>query len=211
MKPPIIPTELEELTERKTTLSEGQEFEAKRFSDCTFEGKTSVIKFEGVVLQKCNLTATHVKRFELTDVTAHDCLLFGANWDGVSMHRIEFDKSMMSGIVLSDALAKNIIFKNCKLDLSNFRFSKFQGVKFIDCYLKEADFMGANLKGVMFENCDLDEAEFSGANLDKTDFRTSKIAGMKGTASMKGAIIDTTQLIDLSFPLARDIGIKIMD
>jgi uncharacterized protein YjbI with pentapeptide repeats len=102
-------------------------------------------------------------------------------------------------------------FENCKLDLANFRFTKFKNVRFVDCILDKADFYQSELKSVVFERCTLNETEFSQAKFDKADFRTSDIAGIKGVESMKGAIISSAQLIYIAPLLVAQLGIIVED
>ena len=76
--------------------------------------------------------------------------------------------------------------------------AKFKNAVFEDCVLDEADFYQADLTGTIFSGCVLNAAQFQGTKLLKTDFRSSKIEGIKvDPMSIKGAIIDPAQAIDL--------------
>ncbi len=84
--------------------------------------------------------------------------------------------------------------------------SKFKNVAFEHCILEEADFYGADLNGNIFTDSDLTKAEMSASKLKNVDFRTSKISGLGlNIESLKGAIIDPSQINDLAWLL----GVKI--
>ncbi len=84
-------------------------------------------------------------------------------------------------------------------------------VRFAGCDLTESDFYHARLTHVAFEDCMMDKSEFSGATLDKVDFRTSDVSNLRGVFSLRGAIIDSSQLIALGPLLAAQVGINVID
>ena len=65
----------------------------------------------------------------------------------------------------AEGFLRDIVFRDCALQLAKFRFATCKAVRFEDCILEEADFQGADLAGVVFRNCDLRRAEMSGVTL----------------------------------------------
>jgi uncharacterized protein YjbI with pentapeptide repeats len=105
--------------------------------------------------------------------------------------------------------AEPLLLDECKLDLVNLRMSTIENVVFLGCSLRETDFHGAKLRSVRFAKCDLQEADFSQAILEMVDLRTSAVADIRGVGSIRGAIVDGSQLIDLAPLLATELGIRV--
>ncbi len=170
----------------------------------------------GQTLEQLKFLECHVKNFSLGQATVtdiritnskfEDCDLANAKCTKALAERTEFIKCRMTGFKSPEAVFKNVLFKNCQCKLSQFRFCKFKNVTFEHCILEEADFYGADLTGAVFSDCDLLKADFSSARMHETDLRTSKIAGISvNIESLKGAIIDVSQVNDLAWLL----GVKI--
>jgi uncharacterized protein YjbI with pentapeptide repeats len=163
------------------------------------------------VFENIELSGATLKKVSVTDCVFNNCLLFGNDLDGSWLRRIRFKSGMYSGIVLSDSTLTDILFTGVKLNLSNFRTSRFQRVEFDNCDLSEADFQGASFTAVSFKNCDLSGADFSHCKMTDVDMRNSKIASVKGLAGLRGATIDTAQLMSVAHGLAAEMGIKVDD
>ena len=104
------------------------------------------------------------------------------------------------------------MFKGCKLESVNFRASLFTDVAFEDCVLRDVDWTGSALTGVRFGGSALRGARFGRATLKKADFRgATELEIADGYESLKGAIIDTSQLIAIAPMLAAALGITVMD
>jgi len=159
------------------------------------------------VFENIELSGATLKK--VTDCVFNNCLLFGNDLDGSWLRRVRFKSGMYSGIVLSDSTLVDIAFIGLKMNLSNFRISRFQRVEFSNCDLTEADFQGASFTAVSFKNCDLSGADFSHCKMNDVDLRSSKIASVKGLAGLRGAKIDTAQLMSVAHELAAEMGIKV--
>lgn len=126
-----------------------------------------------------------------------------------SVLRSHFEQVRLTGTDLSRAALKDVAFVGCKLDLANFRFAKLERVKFIDCMLHETDFQGAGLTNVVFQNCQLEKVEFAQCNLKDVDARSSWLYNIRGWSSLRGLILDTSQLVTLGPELALELGLRI--
>jgi uncharacterized protein YjbI with pentapeptide repeats len=69
----------------------------------------------------------------------------------------------------------------------------------------------AQLSNVIFTNCDLTSADFSGAKITSADLRGNTLVSLKGVAGLKGATINTEQLISLMPEFAAALGIEVND
>lgn len=89
--------------------------------------------------------------------------------------------------------------------------AQIENVDFEDSVLRGADFQGARLRAVRFAGCQLLETDFTKAKLDRVDLRGSELAPAGSLLSMRGAIVDSIQLLELSRPLANELGIRVED
>ncbi|HSX33991.1 MAG TPA: pentapeptide repeat-containing protein [Candidatus Saccharimonadales bacterium] len=167
------------------------------------------VSLNGVVIDKGDFTGSKLPKASWIDCCLLDCQLAGAAIDDAGLHRIEFIQSRASGLTSTNSHLQDVHFRGCRLNLANFRFSHFKNVVFEDCDLAEADFAYAQLEHVQFRACTLTGSEFSGARLQQVDLRSSTVDGLKGVSSLKGATVDDTQLLTLSYPLAAEIGIRV--
>jgi uncharacterized protein YjbI with pentapeptide repeats len=72
-----------------------------------------------------------------------------------------------------------------------------------------ADFGGARLDRVRLTDGDLTAADFSNARATELDLRGSRLDGLEGIASLRGAIIGPEQLYGLAPGLATALGISV--
>jgi uncharacterized protein YjbI with pentapeptide repeats len=165
---------------------------------------------DSAVFENVEVSSSALKKMSVTDCVFNNCLLFGNDLDGSWLRRVRFKSGMYSGMVLSDSTLTDILFTGVKLNLSNFRSARFQRVEFKSCDLSEADFQGATFTAVSFKNCDLSRADFSNCKMKDVDLRSSKIASVRGLSGLRGAKIDTAQLISVAQGLAAEIGIVVL-
>ncbi len=202
-----IPQQLTRFT--GATLAGEQDLSGVLVEDADFSSTDlNAVSIEAAMLLRVSLETSKLKHFNLTDVYAEDCLMFGSDLDGSGWLRVEVKGGNFSGLIVSDASFEEVVFSNCKLNMANFRFSKLKSVTFVNCNLQEADFYAAHLSQARFEKCNLTGAHFGDAALSKVDLRTSNLTGLKGVMGLKGALVDTAQLISLAAVIAAEVGIE---
>ena len=136
--------------------------------------------------------------------------LAAARWYGRELRLETFAQCRMTGLEAAQIRAERLVFRDCRLDLANFRHATLRNVSFEDCVLDEADFGGADLSLTRFRGCSLLGVSFADARLTRVDLRGCALAPTTAR-SLRGAVISTTQLIDLGPQLAADFGIVIED
>ncbi len=129
--------------------------------------------------------------------------------DGGSLVRARLAGSRMTGFTVAKGLVKDVVFDECRMDLSAWRFTDFKAVRFDNCNLARADFTESNLSGAQFVGCDLTAAQFDRATMDGATFRRCVLAGIGGVMSWRGAVVGGADLIALSHTLAAAIGIRV--
>ena len=162
-------------------------------------------------LDRVGLTGARLRSLALTDVLAPGLEASGADWSGASLRRVAFTGARLGGLQLVEATAEDVVFRDCRLELSSFRGAKLRNVRFEGCILDEADFLAANLQAVRFDGCRLLRADFTSAKLARVDLRGSDLDPVGDVAGLRGATIDSLQLAGLAPLLARAAGIKVDD
>lgn len=166
---------------------------------------------EGSLLHKIDFSRTVIEKFDTKDCVLKDCNLTASSMADSSWHAVEIIGARCSGLQLQNSVFRNVVFKSCKLELVNFRFSKLENVIFEDCLIDDIDFYNATLKNVNFVSSDIENIAFSGAKLKSVDLTESRIISVKGVNSLKGATINYEQLIILAPYFAQAIGIIVKD
>ena len=77
------------------------------------------------------------------------------------------------------------------------------------CDLRAALLMESDLGEVRFADCDLRGLELFNSSLAGTDLRGNELDDLKGVACLRGATIDTPQLLALAPALAADVGLVV--
>jgi len=169
-------------------------------------------ELEGVALAPTALDHTDLRGLRLVDVSAERLAAASGDWRSASLLRVELREARLTGLDLGEARLREVRFRGCKLDYVNFRHAEIEYVSFEDCVLAQADFQGARLESVRFEGCQLAAADFTKATLTRVDLRGSELAGLGGSLlGLRGAVIDSLQLIDLAPQLAVELGIVVED
>ncbi|WP_433382039.1 pentapeptide repeat-containing protein [Actinoplanes sp. CA-142083] len=127
------------------------------------------------------------------------------------LERVGVTGSRMTGLAWNDGLLSDVTFTDCKVDLTNWRFARFDVVTFTDCNLAGADFTHADLRGATFTRCDLSRAQFHNASMEGARFRGCELQGIGGLTSWAGAIVHPDDLLALSYALAGALGITVSD
>jgi uncharacterized protein YjbI with pentapeptide repeats len=168
--------------------------------------------FRCATIRSSDLQKTSLPKLELMDVSLQHINASNGAWQSCSMFRTEIAGCRLTGIDLSASSFQEVLISDTSLELANFRFSRFKNVCFENCLLREADFQGADLQGVRFRNCDMRRAQLSSARLEGTDFRGSELEGLiVAPEHLRGAIIDTAQLMTLALSLTQAFGIVVRD
>ncbi|MDB5178683.1 MAG: pentapeptide repeat-containing protein [Patescibacteria group bacterium] len=167
--------------------------------------------FDVLRLAQPDLTATKLRESGWSDVQISGGQLGGLDLTNGAWRRVTVSGARLSGVVLVEAELRDVTFADAKLDLANLRFAKLTRVQFLRCQLTEADFAGAQLTDVSFTGCDLTASSFAGATLEDVDLRTSTLRDLHDLAGLRGATIDTEQLIGLAPELAETLGLKVAD
>ena len=200
------------LTAHEGGLEDEGHYDGVLFSGVTFAGlNADLSRFMECAFTDVTLDDVALRKARLSDVWLRDVRLLSADLAGSNWLDSTFIACSGAGIQAYDAGFQRVVFSECKLDSWNFRGATLRGVVFDRCLLRDTDFGGASLKQVTFPGCTLTRADFSRVTLDKVDFRGAELDITAGYESLRGAIMNTAQLMSIAPVLARQIGIVIKD
>jgi uncharacterized protein YjbI with pentapeptide repeats len=146
---------------------------------------------------------------DLSDAKIKDSLFNNVATFRSTVVRCIFSKTQMTGLQLPEGNFKHVVFKNCRMNLTNFRSSTFLNCVFEDCDLTEADLGGSSLTNVLFLNCQLAQADFSNCKNKRLEFEGCALSAINGINGLRGAAISNQNLIEIAALLAQDMNITV--
>jgi uncharacterized protein YjbI with pentapeptide repeats len=159
----------------------------------------SCVELSEVRLTKIALQGTNFTPISLTDVALDDSDLANAVWPKSSWQRVVVKQSRLLGIQCNEANISDVLFTDCNLQLSQFRFAEFERVRFERCDLTGGDFHGADLRHAVFDDCELKDVDFHEGNLSGADIRTSRSEGVRiGPDKLRGLVVSPMQAVQLA-------------
>jgi len=161
------------------------------------------------LLSKVDFTQVNVRRFDVPDCDFRACNFTASKFPEGSWHRVSIDGARCSGLQITNGTLKNVDFKNCKLEMVNFRFSHLENVAFENCVIDDVDFYDAKLKNVEFVNCTINKITFASARMMNVDISESTVDGINGIGSLRGVTMSYDQLMQLAPAFAAEAGIKV--
>jgi uncharacterized protein YjbI with pentapeptide repeats len=192
-------------------LLEGELSEVHLYDINAVKVTVLALDIDGVLLEKVGLLQAQLPRVTARDMVAKQCDFSSTTLVDGAFNRAEFINCRMTGVDFNKASVHDVLFRGCKLDMANFRFADVRRVQFVDCTFIESDFLGATLHDVRFESCTLEKVVFDQAKCKQVDLRTSQLVELSGWSSLKGAVIDTAQLMAIAPYLAQTIGIVVKE
>lgn len=179
-------------------------------------GDFTAARAEELVLTEATVGASRfagadLSRARLTDVRIVGCDLQGAFLDEAVLARVELVDCRMSGVVLSRARLGDVRMVGCQLDEANLRMITSEHLQFESCSMSSADLYEAGLDGAVFLDCDLSGANVAKARAVGARLHGSRVEGLRGADSLRGASFGSAQVVELAWPLFAALGIVIDD
>ncbi|WP_433306964.1 pentapeptide repeat-containing protein [Actinoplanes sp. CA-030573] len=207
---PRTPAELQAAGELQLELEHEQTVETTAYDDADLAGAEA----EAIVFDRCGFRRTGLAGAHLPGVRFVDCRvevsdLSNLRAEKARLERVTLTGCRATGLAAYDGLFSDVAFADCKADLTNWRFARFDVVTFRDCNLAGADFTEADLRGASFTGCDLTGAQFHRATMAGARFRRCELSGIGGITSWEGAVVHPEDLLELSYVFARALGIVV--
>ncbi|WP_338697856.1 pentapeptide repeat-containing protein [Streptomyces sp. Q6] len=174
----------------------GQEGIGARFMDCAIEG--------------CGLDGTGLARARILDSTLTGVRGVGTDLAGATLRDVELVDARLGGVQLHGAVLERVVIRGGKIDYLNLRKARLKDVVFEGCVLVEPDFGGAKLERVEFAGCVLKGVDLTGVTLTDVDLRdAAELDIARGVDRLGGAVISTSQLLDLAPVFAGFLGVRV--
>ena len=161
------------------------------------------------LLSKIDFSQVNAHRFDISDCALKNCNFTASKFPDSSWHRVSIEGTRCSGLQVTNGTMKHVTFTNSKLEIVNFRFSRFENVRFEDCVLDDVDFYEARLKNIEFVNCTINKMTFANASIVNVDISKSTVDTVIGIRSLRGVTISYDQLMQFAPGFASEAGIKI--
>lgn len=174
-------------------------------------GTVADLEIAGSRVVGATFTGVEFEGLRVTDTVFQGCDLSGARVVEAQLVRVEFVDCRMLAFDAAQASLRDVVFRECRLDEANFRMSAGERVRFNRSMLRGADFYRARLPGVDLFDCDLTDVEVGRADLRGGRLHGSKLEGLRGADSARGAVIDSTQLLPMAVRVLASLGIAVDD
>lgn len=170
------------------------------------------VEWNDVIVRGGRWSGATFLAFRATDVRFENCDLAGfVLQEDVSLRRVEFVGCRMTGAVFAGAHLRDVLFSGCVLDDANLRMVDAQDVAFDACSLVATDLQQARLRTTTLTQCDLRGLDLTKAALADVDMRTSRLEDIKGADALRGATIDSLQVVSVARSLAVAMGVTVVD
>lgn len=211
-RPPARPAEIKPAGPLQIDLEYEQTVEAAAYEDTDLMAvEAGAVEFVQCRFRKASLAGAHLAQVRLVDCEIDVSDLSNLRAEKGVLERVTLTGSRMTGLALHGGMLSDAVLTDCKIDLANWRFTRFDVVTFTDCNLRGADFTDADLRGASFTRCDLSGAQFHNATMTGTRFRGCELSGIGGLTSWQGAIVHPDDLLALSHALAGALGITVTE
>jgi uncharacterized protein YjbI with pentapeptide repeats len=169
----------------------------------------------GARFMDCALTGCALDETRLHHARVLDCVLTGIRGVGTdlaesTLRDVELIDARLGGVQLHGSVLERVLVRGGKIDYLNLRNAHLKDVVFEGCVLVEPDFGGARLERVEFADCVLKGADLTKATLTDVDLRgAAQLDIVRGVDRLTGAVITTSQLLDLAPVLAAEMGLRV--
>lgn len=163
-------------------------------------------------IYRCGLDRTRLARARLLDSELTGVWGVGTELAGAEIRDVRLSDARLGGTQLHGARLTRTVISGGKIDFLNLRQAVLTDVAFESCVLVEPDFGGARLERVTFEGCALRQADFHGVTMRDVDLRAAaEVDIATGMDRLSGAVISTSQLMDLAPAFAAQLGVRVED
>jgi len=192
-------------------LQGGAELAGARISGDFADSSCRGMIVEESLIVGASLARADLGAVRMIDVVVEGADLSGVDLDGASLTRVEFRDCRLSGAEFPQAHLSDVVFSECKLDRVNFRMSRTDRVVFSHSILGWAEFSASHLVDTRFFDCDLTGSDWASSTVAGTRFLGSTLDDLTGAQSLRGAVVDSGQLLPLALRVFADLGIRVDD
>jgi uncharacterized protein YjbI with pentapeptide repeats len=211
---PVLGPRLRKPTEERAetpTMSRAGEWAARTITGDFADQVGDRLEITGCELTDARLTACLMERARITDCVFRGCDLSGTILSAASLVRVEFVGCRLLGVTIPDGSFHDVKFSDCRMRMGNLRMAQGARVLFDHCDLGEADFYAARLESLSVFDCNLADVDFSQAKLPGARLHGSSLDGIKGASSLRGVVIDSSQVLPMALQMFGSMGVSVDD
>ena len=162
-------------------------------------------------LEGVKFAGARMRSLRLVDCILADCDLSNADLGAAELNRVVFERCRMTGWARAGCRPRTSCCASARWSSRTSAARSCGACRSTDCELDDADFAGAVLREVRFEHSRLRRVLIDGLRLTRVDFRGSVLEPDGDIAALRGAIIDSLQLVELAPLLASGLGLTVRD
>ncbi|MFK0247861.1 pentapeptide repeat-containing protein [Amycolatopsis azurea] len=162
------------------------------------------------LVSEVSLANARLDRLTLSDVVLEGVDLSNAAIRELSARRVEILRCRAIGLGVSIASASDLYVENARFDYASLTVERVKGAAvFSGCSFRETVFSG-DLSRLTFVDCDFTETEFAATGAAGCDLRGSRLSGVRGLLTLRGAKITAEQAVSIAGILAAESGLSVV-
>ncbi len=206
-----VPPDDERVSLDRISLDHDEELSYFEASGCGIAGASARgVTAEAGSLTEVDLSGCSLDAGRFTDLDLVRCDLSNSRSRAANLTRVRFAGCRPTGLSLTDSVLHDVIFRECRVDLSNFALSRLNRVAFEDCQLSGVSLMEARCDAVRFTDCRMTDSDLRGASLKGCEFVRTDLSGVDGIEGLRGARMEWTDIIDHTGVWAAALGIEVI-
>jgi uncharacterized protein YjbI with pentapeptide repeats len=211
-EPPDLTEELPAGRLDAAAIDNGDSWSHVRLADASLPAlRATGLSFREAALARVDVTGGRLINLSFADVDLDTCSLATIDARSASMLRVAAQGCRMTGLLWAEGALRDVVMRDCAIDLASFAASRIEQVVFERCNLRQTDFQDAELRGVRFVDCDLSEADLSGARLAFCELEACRLDGLRGAESLRGAAMPWPDIVAAAGLFAGALGVRVLD
>jgi uncharacterized protein YjbI with pentapeptide repeats len=200
----------EDLAEDSPAFRGEFDFESALLIDGDQEGVTGEGSVSSTLVKSVDLSKSRLAPLSLSDVRFDDVNLSNAVLSETTARRVEFQRCQAIGLQAGFVQAQDVYAEDCRFDYATLRFDQVKNaVVFRRCSFRETVLAG-DLSNVVFDDCELTETEFEATRAVGCDLTESRLIGVRGLLTLRGARLSADQASSLASQIASEAGLTIV-
>jgi len=156
-----------------------------------------------------SLANARLDRLALSDVIVEGMDLSNAAIRELTARRVEILRCRAIGLGVSIASATDLYVENVQFDYASLAVERVKNaVVFSGCSFRETVFSG-DLSRLTFVDCQFTDTEFAATAAAGCDLRRSRLSGVRGLLTLRGAKITSEQAVSLAGIIAAESGLSV--
>jgi uncharacterized protein YjbI with pentapeptide repeats len=187
-------------------------FERRRFADADLSGDDLVdIGFEECALERIRLHEADLTAASLVDVLVSRLDAPVLKAPRMRMRDVRIEGSRIGSAEVYDSSLSSVHITDSRLGFVNLRGSKVTDLLITDCAIEELDLRGASGMRIGFARTTIGTLDLGDSSLTHLDLRGAELHDLDTPDGLRGAVLDSNQLMALGPVFARHFRVRVED